>query len=340
LKFLYVLTSGKNDYYYELFLLSAASLKLKTPNADITLICDSKSKETLTGKRCEYEKFITDVITIEAPASMSQIEVSRLLKTSMRRLVQGDFLFIDCDTIVAEDLSSISELGIQFGACLDKHSLINRHSKSDSIIEKDKKLKFTSHLSNKHYNSGVIYCTDTPETRKIFDRWHELWIFSNSKKIPRDQPSFNMAIYENLKYFTELDGTWNCQISFNSLPYLLNSKIIHFFATDMNIHTSPLVFVSKEILKQIKNTGLISEKIYELLKNPKAAFEPESRIITGEEMLYVVNSDLFEFIFLLRNKIPFFFNFLNLISSTGKKIAKFFMIRTSRKKDNGIKHYD
>jgi hypothetical protein len=339
-QYLYALTSSPKDTYYEQFLLSVASLRLKMPGAEITLLCDSKTKETFTGKRREYEKLVSKVIAADAPAAMSQVEISRWVKTSMRRLVSGDFLFIDCDTIITDDLFPIAEPGIQFGACLDKHSLIDRHGKRNSIIETEKQLGFTSHLSGRHFNSGVIFCADTPETHTIFNRWHELWLFSNSKNIVRDQPSFNMAIYENPSFFTELDGTWNCQIAFNGLSYLANSKIIHYFASDLVMHTSPYTLASDNIFKQIKDTGVIPNEVLELLKNPRAAFESEARIIAGDDMLSVINSSFFEFIFLIRKKMPGLFRFFDRLCFGGKRITKFFITKTSRKKDGGVKHYN
>jgi hypothetical protein len=339
MQYLYTLTSADKDTYYEQFLLSITSLKFLMPSSNIILLCDSKTKKTLIGKRTEYEKLVSDVIIADVP-EMPQVEVSRWVKTSMRRLVKGDFLFIDCDTIITDDLSSVTELGIQFGACLDKHSLIDKHGKKSNIIEIDKRLGFTSYLSGKHFNSGVIFCADTPETRKTFDRWHELWLFSRSKNIQRDQPSFNMAVYENQSIFTELDGTWNCQIAYNGLPYLSNSKIIHYFASDMIFNSSPFLPASDKILKGIKETGAIPDEAFEFLKNPKTAFSPESRIIAGDDMLYVINSNFYEFIFLMRKKIPALFKFINDLCTVGKKITKYFIIRKSRKKDGGIKHYN
>ena len=340
MQYLYVLVSSPKDIYYEQFLLSVTSFRLFMPDMEVTLLCDSKTKENLTGKRSEYEKLVSKTVTIDAPEGMPQVEISRWLKTSMRRHVKGDFLFIDCDTIITDDLSSITELGIKFGACLDKHSLINRHAKGESIIKREKQLGFTAYLSNRHINSGVIFCADIPETHKIFNRWHELWLFGNSKNTVRDQTSFNMAIYENSSLFTELDGTWNCQIAFNGLPFLSNSKIIHYFASDLVLHTSPFLPASGEIFKKIKETGIIPGEALELLKNSRAAFAPEIRIIAGEDMLYILNSGLFEFFFILRQKTPGLFNFFNRLCSISKRFAKFFIIKTSRKKDGGIKHYN
>jgi len=340
MQYLYVLTSSPKDSYYEQLLLSVTSLRLVMPEAKITLLCDRKTREGLAGKRCEYEKYVSDIITADAPSDMPQVEVSRWVKTSMRSLIKGDFLFIDTDTIITDNLASIAEQGIKFGACLDKHSLIESHGKKDNILENDKRLGFISHLSGRHYNSGVIFCADIPETRKIFDRWHELWLLSVSKNIARDQPSFNMAIHENSQLFTELNGIWNCQIAFNGLPYLAGAKVIHYFASDLTMHTSPFLPASGWVFNKIKDNGFIPDEILELLKNPKAAFMPESRIIAGHDTLSVINSSLFDIVLWIRKKLPGFFKFLNGLCYINKKIAKFFVVKANRKKTSGIKHYN
>ena len=340
MQYLYVLVSSPRDVYYEQFFLSLTSLRLVMPKDDVVLLCDSKTKGTLIGKRSGYERLVTKTVTVDAPLSMPQVEVSRWLKTSMRRHINDDFLFIDCDTVIMGDLSVIAASGIEFGACLDKHSLISMHGQKDGIIANDKHLGFSSYLSNRHFNSGVIFCSDKPEVRKIFDRWHELWLFSNSRNMVRDQPSFNMAIHENLACFTELDGIWNCQISFNGLPFFADSKIIHYFASDMVLNKSPFLLASDAIFKQIKETGSIPDTAMELLGNPKAAFVLETRIVAGEDMLYVVNSSLFKALVLIRRKIPCLFWFFNHFASMVKKTAKFFAVSVSRKKDGGIKHYN
>ena len=310
MQYLYTLTSTPKDNYYEQFLLSLTSLLQIMPYAHVTLLCDSKTKENLTGIRSEYEKLIGNIIVADTPKDMSQIEISRFIKTSMRRYIKGDFLFIDCDTIITDDLSSINNLNIKFGACLDKHILIDINDKNNILIKNDKHLGFCSYKSNRHINSGVIYCTDTDETKKLFDRWHELWLYSKSKNIYIDQPAFNMAIYENNSLFTELNGIWNCQISYNSLPYLVDSKILHYYAS-MYLNKTPFLLADNKILLKIKETGQIPDQALELLKNPRSAFTSESRIIAGDKMLFVLNSNVFQFIIFLKLKLPFLFYFFD-----------------------------
>jgi len=331
MQYLYTLASTRSDSYYEQFLLSITSLKARMPNAFITLLCDTHTKADLTGNRREYEKIVSNIITAEVPSSLTQVEISRWIKTSMRRLVKGDFLFIDCDTIITDDLSSIFSSNLVFAACLDKHSILDNHNKKHMIIKNDNKLGFSSYMSNKHFNSGVIYCADTPQTHTAFDRWHELWLYSKDKNILRDQPSFNMAIQENISHFTELNGTWNCQIAYNGLPYLSNARIIHYFATDMIFNESPYLLSCNYILMQIKEKGIIPDEAFDLLKEPKTAFTPHSQILAGDDMLYVINSSLFQFIFILRKKMPSIFNIFNRLCAALKRPVKNKYIKKNKK---------
>jgi len=335
-QYLYILASSPDDNYYEQFLLSTTSLRLKMPNAQITLLCDGNTKQNLVGKRSGYEKIVSNIIVSDTPAHTSQLEISRWLKTSMRRLVTGDFLFIDCDTIIADDLSSDDLQGVKLAACLDRHSLISAHSKSDFIVKNDKHLGFSSYISNKHYNSGVIFFSDTPESYEICERWHELWLFSKNRNIFRDQPAFNMAISEKPSFITELDGTWNCQIAYNSLPYLAKSKVIHYYASDSFLNAPIFILSSDEIAQKIKNTGIITDDILNFLEDPKTAFVPESRIVTGLDALHVINSDFFQLLLLMRKKIPLFFKFINFICSFFKKITKHILYASKKKKGKTI----
>ena len=318
MRYIYILVSNSKDTYYEQFLLSITSLRYILPNSEILLLSDAKTIETLTGTRTEFRKLVSEVITIDTPSTLNQKEVSRWIKTSVRRFVKGDFLFIDCDTIITGDISTISNMGIIFGACLDKHSTLDKHHMKDYIKANEKKLGFSSCSFNRHINSGVIYCTDTPETYKLFDRWHELWLFTNSKNITVDQPSFNQAINENLSIFTELEGNWNCQITFNGLPFLSEAKIIHYYASSLITQTSPYILASEPVFDKIKSTGIITDETFELIKNPKTAFNSETRIIAGKENLDVINSNLFAKFLWMRTQKPRLFSFLNKFSSLFK----------------------
>ncbi|MDR2407616.1 MAG: hypothetical protein LBE13_05855 [Bacteroidales bacterium] len=320
MNFVYVLSSNKTDYYYEQFLLSIVSLQLYNKNFNIIVLVDKKTKKNLNEKRNEYEKYVTEIKVVETPVSLPQKEASRFIKTSMRQHITGDFLFIDCDTIITGKLIFTSPVETNMAAVLDSHIPLSQHHLYSQFRERDKILGYTrKNEIDKHFNSGIIYSRDTPDSYQFFEKWHSLWIESNKKGISADQPSFNQANYECNSIITELDGSWNCQISHNGLPFLFNAKIIHYFATSLVSFEPPFMLASKKILESIKENGIISSDIMKLLHNPKTAFSGKTRLIADQVIFDILESAFFSKLLWLRRKHQKLFNKLNTILNNIKK---------------------
>jgi hypothetical protein len=322
-KFIYVLTSSNKDTYYEQFLLSLTSLNLYNPTAEIIILTDKNTRETLTGTRCNYEKKVSQVNTVVFPEGLTQKEISRWIKTSIRRHVSGDFLFLDCDTIIT-GLLDISVLqNIFIGSVLDTHVLLSKHHLQKEFSKRNKTLGFSLETNNRYFNSGIIFCRDTPEIHSFFKKWHDLWFESNKRGVSADQPSFNQANYELNNVITELPGEWNCQISHNGLPYLHDAKIIHYYATSLTSFVPAYKLASKEVLSSIKETGKISPDIMKMLEKPKTAFEVYSRIIADPVVINAFDGSLFsKLIWLNKNHPGFFRNCDSLMDGFTKFVKK------------------
>jgi len=310
-KYVYVLTSSENDLYYEQFFLSVTSLRLHNPEAFILVLVDSKTREGLTGRRSGYENAVSETITITAPQELSQKEVSRWIKTSMKKYIEGDFLYIDCDTVIADKLDIDFPSEVKIGAVFDTHVSLSKHHKARHFELEDMATKFDSFETGIRYNGGVIFCRDIPEADDFFLRWHSLWLFSNKNGISQDMPALNQANHELGGVITELNGKWNCHITYNGLPFLFGAKIIHYIATAFDFIDCPFLPASRAVLFSVKETGVVLPEILELLKNPKSAFEYSSRIISDKAEIDVVNSKMFLLLLILRKKKSRLFNSLD-----------------------------
>lgn len=305
-KCIYVVASDSDDIYLEQTYLSAFSLNLHNPNANITLVVDEKTEHSLLGKRKGILNVISDICTVKCPEEYSKMAVSRFLKTSLRQHVEGDYLFIDGDTIITDRLDSIDNFYFDIGACIDKHLNISNHTQKANILTKAKQIKWdVTHWDGRYFNSGIMYVKESPIAIELYDKWHYEWKSFAQKRIYIDQPSLNKINMQMGGIITEIGGEWNCQIIENGIKYLNRAKIIHYFASSRgrgNRDNNPFLFKSKDLYSKIKNNG-ITEDIKEMLSHPKDAFSDKVRLVDGSTSDFL-SSPIGRLARSLDNKIP------------------------------------
>jgi hypothetical protein len=323
MNYVYVLTASAADTYYEQFFLSIVSFRLYNPTASVVVLIDRNTDRYLSGIHNGYEQYVSETKVIDLPGEFSQKEASRWIKTSIHNYVSGAFLFIDCDTIITAKLDVDFDPAIKVGAVLDTHMTLENHHLKKYFEDSDKRLGFSASFEEKrHYNGGLIYGNGSPESKRFFDTWHELWLYGRGKGNSQDMPSLNQANYELNNIITELSGEWNCQISHNGLPYLHNAKIIHYYATSLVSFVPAYKLASPEILASIKASGEIPAEALRLLENPKAAFESHSRIIADPAVIKAFDGSLFSNLIWLNKSHPKLFRKCDNFMSSLTKIVK------------------
>jgi hypothetical protein len=321
MKYVYVLICSEHDTYYEQFLLSVTSLFLYNPEGGVIVLTDKTTNDILIKKTNNIN---FEIKIIEISSCFSQKEISRFIKTSIRKYITGDFLFIDCDTVITSQLDISLFKNISIGSVLDTHVPLSKHHLKKEFSKRNNVLGFDTKDNTLYFNSGIIFCRDTPEAHVFFDKWHNLWLKGSKRGISADQPSFNQANYELNNIITELPGEWNCQISHNGLPYLHNARNIHFYATSLVSFIPAYRLASPEIIASIKTTGEIPKEAMKMLENPKAAFETHSRIIADPAVIGAFDGSLFSKVIWLNKNHPKFFkkcdNFMSCLTKAVKKI--------------------
>jgi len=298
IKYVYVLVSDETDYYLEQALMSITSLKMHMPGVFVLLLIDDITEKSLISKRRNILEHVNEFKIVNINFQYNKKARSRWLKTSMRKHIYGDFLFIDCDTIISENLGDVENFNIDLGAVLDLHvPLLNSPSK-ELIRNNDKLLGFYSSFAlDNHFNSGVIFCRDTNMCHKFFKEWHKLWLCCLEKGILIDQPSFNQANYLIGNAITELEGKWNCQIfGTGAIEYLHEAKIIHYYTSTRG--EKPYLLANQNIFEMVKETITINPKLKNMLENPKYLFPSNSRLVIigkfNKSMIYGVARRIFD----------------------------------------------
>jgi hypothetical protein len=281
---------------------------MHNPDSSVVVLVDEFTNKNLIHSNLEYKKYSPEIKVVDVPDRLTQKEYSRWIKTSMRQHIVGDFLYLDCDTIIADNLEYNFPDSVIIGAIRDCHMPLKNHHYYRQFRDENLRLGFRSILeTDAYFNGGVIFCRNAPESYAFFERWHSLWKETLSKGNSQDMPSFNRANHELCNIISEIGGEWNCQIGNNGLLFLYRAKIIHYFATSLFFMESPFIFASEDVLASIKETGKISNELYENLKNPKTAFELNSRIISDMDVLGILDSSFFSVLrrFVKKNKKTF-----------------------------------
>ena len=228
-KYLFVLTSSEKDFFCEQTLIAIASLRIHNPGAFVTLLTDDRTAETLIGNRAALKEATDEFKVLDLPENLSPMLRSRYLKTVMRNVIDGNFLYMDSDIAVTGDLS-IPEEWSGIYAVLDFHTNLSKAINRKKILNNAKMLGFSPILNDEIFNGGVMFASDTSECREFFKTWHELWKYCVSKNFPYDMASLAEANFK-FDYITKkMPGEWNCQLAYGK-KFLPHGKVLHFFGS-------------------------------------------------------------------------------------------------------------
>lgn len=283
----YVLASSPSDFFYEQCLISIKSAKVYNPSATIILVCDNKTIENLCGLRSEIVSMVSNLVTISFEDTMPNFERSRRMKINLRSYIKGDFLYIDSDTLIVQDLSDIDNCDHSLAAVLDGHCGLKKHVMRSYFYKQN--LTFNPQIINEesYFSGGVIYSKDDTTAHQLYKQWANNYERACALGIKIDEPALCLANQEMKHIIAELDGVWNCQIRFGAL-YLSTAKILH-FCSKKNMPVS--ILASKDYLWKIKRTGLKTPSLDTYIADWRMAISFPIVISTDVDAIYNTLSD-------------------------------------------------
>lgn len=262
----YVLVDDESLRYYNEMMISLISLRKQQFSGAVIILTDEMTAAELKKqKRYEYKEMgNAELRIIEISDTYSQVEKSRFLKTTMRDNLEGDFLYLDSDTVVAEPLPL--QFDQELGLVIDYHVDLSTR-KIEYLININKLGGYTLDIFYPYYNGGVIWAKDTGMVHDFFNCWHKEWKQYIRCGMHFDQPSLNYVNRMKKSVIQKLPGIYNVQISARPTPINLFSraKIIHYFNVDME-----KIYLLQ--FSDVKEAGFQSETIQNIIQSPKEAF--------------------------------------------------------------------
>ncbi len=227
--FLYILVWRPGESYADITQLSMSFLREIHPEAQMLLLTDPETASALQDAEHPLLSLTDRLIVSDVPHMESSIR-SWYLKSRMRRLVQGDFVFLDADTIIRQPLNELFQLDAPI-AMAENHSLRfpENFPKMEKVVYERNGWSLPA---NGHYlNSGVIYWKDNEDAHRLSNIWEQLWDTSLSNGYGYDQTALNVAIEQSGVSFQVLDDRYNAQIRPNHEAGV-DASVWHFYETD------------------------------------------------------------------------------------------------------------
>lgn len=270
-KIIYVLTSDIESNYCEQALISIFSARYFNPDAHIVIVVDDRTDKIFTGKRSEILQYVTEKIVVPFDEEISAMQRSRWIKTSIRKYISGNFLFVDSDTIITGSLSDVDNFNCEIGAVPESHLPVKKFNQYiyQKVDELSKKIGWKLNEEKYYFSSGVIYVKDTPLSKLFFEKWHEYWKDGCENGLCIDQPSFAKANITLNRPVQVIDDAWNC-VMYTHVDIAITAKILHF----CSFRNMSYIF-GNEFLKKVKDTGIEkNDFIKKSILNPHKSYLP------------------------------------------------------------------
>lgn len=219
----YCLTSSGGDIYEVMTRASIATLRHTNPGAYIKVACDQETFKVLQD--CSSQLFLEAdaVCAFNVPEGGPAFR-NRFIKTQLRLLIDGPFLFLDSDTVIRKPLAYLLQINADLAAATN-HSA---DTLAEQIWSDDQANLDTMgwQVQAPYVNGGVIWYADTPGAHRFAEAWHQNWL-ANVEQTGRyrDQPALNYSLQATRGIRLQaLDHQWNAQILMN--PGLEKNAVI------------------------------------------------------------------------------------------------------------------
>ncbi len=247
-KVVLILSSQEKDYYAEMAAICAWMIRSVHPSLPIWLLVDEQTRPSLEQRRAEVLNYCDHVEVVPTGLPKPR-ERAWCIKSMMRQVVPGDFLFMDADALAIRPFDSIFRLDCDFAAVLDRHDPPQKYQpmKAEIALYKEVGWRFPP----RYYNSGVVLFRDTPGAHRLGAEWQRRWRIAWQAGQIADQFSLNSALADLEVKITTLPARYNAQIMMKRST-LRGAAIVHIFSVAVGPDSDTAL---GQIAHRMKQTG-------------------------------------------------------------------------------------
>ncbi len=249
----YVVTSSGRDIYSAMTRVSIASLRLTNPHIKVTVVCDAETDRAMRAGKDPLLDEVDEWIAFETPPGPPAFR-NRFLKTSLRQRITGQFLFLDSDTVIRDDISPVFRMPGDIAAAPNG----SRFFSQDQFEGVDREIVVEMGWSVDqvvYWNGGVLLVSESTGANLFYRKWHEKWQQSFQQlQEYRDQSAMNAALFETGVVNGRLPSGYNAQIMYSPL-FGAEAPIWHYYSSLPSVLPKCIT----EALQSAKGFGSIPE---------------------------------------------------------------------------------
>lgn len=269
LKVVYVLSAAGWNRYAKMTWLSASSVRRVQPNVDITVLVDDDTWDHSRSALAPLEQVVDRLIRVET-GLVDKVRSGMTMKTLARQVVDGDYIFVDCDIIATSPFADMLEGTEHFAACLD----CNLPPGSPQLVPRRyrellNRLGWVTEMP-RYVNTGVLASKDTAESRQLSIEWTRRYRICLEHDCWDDQPAFNISIADQQLPVRICPPAYNAMVLID--PALAKHGILlHFFASHANVYGT----LMSHLMGHLDKTGELDVAALENCKRLGHPWEPD-----------------------------------------------------------------
>lgn len=225
----YALSLDDDDLFAELASISAACVRRLYPFAKITVLTDEQTRARTDALR-PLRKWVSEIKSVGGFEGSARLR-SRFVKTQARTVIEGDFLYLDADTVAVLPFDELFQCAEPLAAAIDRNRVDPEGGFPRWVIPDFQRLGW-AYPTKLYLNSGILFWKDCAESRTLGRLWHENWLhYTRMTDNPADQPAFNHSI-DSLGIKPKIvDDVFNARVGI-SPKFARGARIYHLLSGD------------------------------------------------------------------------------------------------------------